>query len=198
MLDLSSLLDSPGVRLLDAGVDRTASRLRGTPVVDRALYGLSQAANHSALWHGINLVDATIATAVGGPGGRARRNRALRRSILLGAEQAVVNGPIKSLFRRSRPTTVTDHPHQLRAPLTSSFPSGHASAGACAATLLSRDLGVPLLWWSIAGAVAWSRVHVGAHHASDLVGGAVAGRSLGRLAGHLWPPPTTPVDAFDG
>ncbi len=191
MVDLSSPLDSAGVRLLDAGIDRAAGRLRGTPAVDRGLYGLSQAANHSVVWHAINLADATFATAVGGASGRARRNRAIRRSVVLGVEQAVVNGPIKSLFGRTRPSTVTDHPHELRVPLTSSFPSGHASAGACAATLLSRDLGVAPLWWSIAGAVAWSRVHVGAHHASDLIGGAFVGRSLGLWAGVMWPPPTT-------
>lgn len=150
------------------------------------MYGLSQAANHSILWHGINAVDALVGGAVAGP---AHRRRALRRSVVLAVEQAAVNGPIKSLFRRDRPEHVTDHPHGLRVPMTSSFPSGHASAGACAAVLLSRDLGVAPLWWALAGTVAWSRVHVGVHHASDLAGGAVVGTSLGRLAGAVWPPP---------
>lgn len=189
MLDIPTILDSPAVRVLDAGADRAAGRLRGSPVLDRSMYAMSQAANHSALWHGINLADASVGLVIGGASGRTRRNRALRRSVVLAVEQAAINGPIKSMFRRTRPATVTDHPHQLRAPLTSSFPSGHASAGVCAATLLSRDLGAAPLWWGLAGAVAWSRVHVGVHHASDLVGGALAGRSLGRLAGRLWPPP---------
>lgn len=191
MLDIPTVLDSPALRLLDASADRAAGKLRGSPPFDRAMYAVSQAANHSVVWHAINLADAAVGMAVGGSSGRARRHRAFRRSVILGAEQALVNGPIKSMFRRSRPSTVTDHPHQLRTPLTSSFPSGHASAGACAATLLSRDLGAAPLWWGLAGAVAWSRVHVGAHHASDLLGGAIAGRSLGRLAGRLWPPPAT-------
>ena len=181
------LLDSPLVASFDAAADRVAGRLRGTPAVDRALYGLSQAGNHSLLWHGINAVDAVVGGAVAGS---AHRNRALRRSVVLAVEQAAVNGPIKSQFRRVRPDHVDDHPHELRTPLTSSFPSGHASAGACAATLLSRDLGWAPLWWTLAGAVAWSRVHVGVHHASDLLGGAAVGAGLGRLAGAVWTPPS--------
>ncbi|UDY36967.1 phosphatase PAP2 family protein [Dermatobacter hominis] len=168
--------------VLDRTVDAVAARLRGHAAADRALYALSQAANHSLLWHGINAVDAVV----GGPAGR---RRALRRSVVLVAEQAAVNGPIKTLFRRTRPDHVTDHPHGLRTPLTSSFPSGHASAGACAATLLTADLGAAPLWWGLAAAVAWSRVHVGAHHATDLVGGAVVGSALGRVAGVAWPAP---------
>lgn len=185
--DPRGLLDNPTVAAFDRRVDALAGRLRGNPTVDRVMYGLSQAANHSLLWHGINLVDA----AVGGP---ERRRRALRRSIVLGCEQAVVNGPVKSLFRRRRPDHVTDHPHELRTPLTSSFPSGHASAGACAAVLLSRDLGRAPLWWALATTVAWSRLHVGAHHATDLIGGAALGSSVGLTlrAGASSAPPRTP------
>jgi len=173
--------DHPLVRALDAAGEHLAARFRGRPRVDRAMYALSQAGNHSLLWHSINAVDALV-------GGEAGRRRALRRSLILGCEQAVVNGPVKAMFRRGRPGHVTDHPHDLRTPRTSSFPSGHASAGACAATLLSADLGWSPVWFTLAGAVAWSRVHVGAHHPSDVAAGFVAGRSFSRLAGALWRP----------
>lgn len=169
------LLDAPPVRAVDARGDRLASDMRGHPSVDRVMYGLSQAANHSILWHGINLIDAVT-------GGADRRRRALRRSLVLGLEQAVVNGPVKSSFRRDRPDHIDDHPHDLRTPRTSSFPSGHASAGACAATMLSHDLGAAPLWWGLAAAVAWSRVHVGVHHTSDLLGGAAVGATVGAVA----------------
>lgn len=186
-------LDSPTIAAFDARADRWAERLRGHGSLDRVMYALSQAANHSLLWHAINAVDAAVGGVVAGP---AHRRRALRRSLVLAGEQAVVNGPIKSSFRRTRPSTVIDHPHDLRTPLTSSFPSGHASAGACAAMLLSRDLGMAPLWWTLAGAVAWSRVHVGAHHGSDLVGGAAAGTVLAAVAGRAWPaPPHTTASA---
>lgn len=182
--------DHPLVRGFDAAGEHLAARYRGHPTVDRAMYALSQAGNHSLIWHSINAVDALV-------GGEAGRKRALRRSLILGCEQAVVNGPLKSVFRRGRPGHVTDHPHDLRKPRTSSFPSGHASAGACAATLLSADLGWAPVWFTLAGAVAWSRVHVGAHHPSDVAAGFVAGRSFSRLAGALWPRPRPGVLVVD-
>ena len=176
------LLASTPVERLDAVGLRAAASLRGNGPLDRAAYALSELANHSVLWHGINAVDALT-------GDPVRRRRALRRSVVLAVEQAVVNGPLKSSVRRDRPAVRDDHPHRLRTPATSSFPSGHASAGACAATLLSRDLGHPPLWWGLAAVVAWTRVHVGVHHASDVAAGAAVGAALGTLAGRIWPPP---------
>lgn len=178
--------DHPAVVGIDRATDAAVGRLRGHAGADRVLYGLSQAANHSLLWHAINLVDAVVG---GAAAGSDHARRALRRSVILGVEQALVNGPIKLAFRRSRPSTVDDHPHDLRTPSTSSFPSGHASAAACATVLLARDLGAAPAWAGLAAAVAWSRVHVGAHHASDVAGGAVLGASLAVAAGRLWPPP---------
>lgn len=178
---IGALLERPGVQRFDATSVDLAERSRGNPVVDRAAYALSEAANHSILWHVINAVDAVI-------GGPVRRRAAVRRSVVLGVEQALVNGPIKLLTRRARPEAGEEHPHALRKPATSSFPSGHASAGACSATLMSRDLGHGWLWWGLATAVAWSRVHVGVHHGSDIVAGAVVGRLLGVAAGRVWPP----------
>lgn len=162
------VISGPTVEAIDAAGDRLARRLRGNAVADRVLYGLSQAGNHSALWHGINAVDALL-------GDPVRRRRALRRSIVLATEQALVNGPVKALFQRKRPIALELHPHELRVPRTSSFPSGHASAGACAARQLSRDVGSAPLWWALAAGVAWSRVHVGVHHLSDVAAGATLG-----------------------
>lgn len=179
-----TLLSDRRVVALDTAVERAATRLHGRPGVDRAAYLLSEVANHSVLWHAVNGIDAALS---GGP----RRRAALRRSVVLGLEQMLVNGPIKSLSKRDRPAGRAEHPHQLRTPLTSSFPSGHASAGACAATLLSADIGWAPLWWSLAAAVAWSRIHVGVHHASDVVAGAALGRALARSAAVVWPSPTS-------
>jgi len=175
-----SVLTSPRVVGFDAAIARLAEQARDHSA-DRALYLLSQAANHSLLWHGINAIDALV-------GGPTHRRRALRRSVIVAIEQAVVNGPIKATVDRERPAPRADHPHGLRVPLTSSFPSGHASAAACSATLLSRDLGAAPVWWALAGLVSWSRVHVGVHHASDVAAGLVLGRTLAGASAVVWPP----------
>jgi len=186
--------DHPAVGAVDRIGEAVAGIGRGNPRLDRTFYALSEAGNHSLLWHGINLLDATVGAAlVGGrgPGAehrrRTRRRNALRRSAVLVAEQVVVNGVVKSRFRRGRPQVVEAHPHDLRTPLTSSFPSGHASAGSCAATMLSADVGAGPLWWALALGVAWSRVHVGAHHASDVAGGLGVGTTAARVALTIWP-----------
>ena len=69
----------------------------------------------------------------------------------------------------------------MRKPLTSAFPSGHASAAAFTATVLTAWDGrrsAPL-WWTIAATVATSRAYVRIHHASDVVAGMAVGTVLG-------------------
>ena len=57
-------------------------------------------------------------------------------AIGIGAESLIVNQGLKRIFRRTRPTADGDDRFDIRTPLTSSFPSGHASAAAFAATTL--------------------------------------------------------------
>ena len=102
-------------------------------------------------------------------------------STALGVESALVNGPVKSMFRRSRPVQDVPRPHHLRQPKTSSFPSGHASAAMVAAALLSRHTG-GAAWYAVGAVVATSRIHVRIHHASDVAGGVVIGVALGAIA----------------
>ncbi|MGB3411568.1 MAG: phosphatase PAP2 family protein [Microthrixaceae bacterium] len=177
---LARVFQSPAVQRLDAWGERAAQPLRRVSGADRCMHLLSEAANHSILWHSINAVDGLL-------GGRQRRSAALRRSVILGVEQGLINGPVKMLIARERPVAPEVRTHDLRTPLTSSFPSGHASAAACAASLLSRDLGMAPLWWGAALCVSWSRVHVGIHHPSDVAAGLVAGATLARSARKLWP-----------
>jgi membrane-associated phospholipid phosphatase len=68
----------------------------------------------------------------------------------------------------------------MRVPITSSFPSGHATAAFTAAVFLSDDdRALAPLWFGLAAAVAFSRVYVRMHHASDTVAGAAIGLALG-------------------
>ena len=92
-------------------------------------------------------------------------------------------------MRKPRPSVEPGMPnaYHLRRPLTSSFPSGHASAAFTAASLLSEGSSSWPLYYGLANLVAVSRVYVKIHHASDVVGGVVIGIVLGRAARRLWP-----------
>jgi undecaprenyl-diphosphatase len=95
---------------------------------------------------------------------------------------------MKSFVRRRRPVNEHEHPLPLRQPLSSSFPSGHATAAFCGATLLSDgdDPWRPV-YYAAALVVATSRVYVRIHHASDVVGGMAVGRVLGLIGKRLAP-----------
>jgi undecaprenyl-diphosphatase len=166
----------------DTAVDRRVESLRGNPVIDRVAYSASEAGDFGVVWM---LVAAVPALITGSP----RHGRALiRMGIALALESLIVNQGIKRHFRRERPQRSEDTNHALRKPLTSSFPSGHATSAATAAVLLSDTLPVPRsVVWAAAAAVAASRVHVKAHHASDVVGGTVVGLVCGRVLRRLLP-----------
>ena len=151
-------------------------RLRGRPALDRIMYSASEAANHSLLWHGLGAAQAAVRR-----DGRPGRDLSL---ALLG-EAAVVNGVVKTIFGRRRPAFRGPRPHSLREPLTSSFPSGHASAAMVAASLLSRRSPWAPAYYALALIVALSRIHVRIHHASDVAAGMAVGTVLGALARRL-------------
>jgi undecaprenyl-diphosphatase len=165
----------------DDAVDaRFDQHLRGNAAIDRVMYSVTELADFSLLWH-------LLGTARGLRSQDDAR-AAVRASIVLGVESTLVNAGLKSLFRRERPIPDFERPHHLRMPLTTSFPSGHASAAFCAATLLSEGRGraTRIGWFALAGLVASSRVHVKIHHASDVLGGAGVGLVVGQVAKRVW------------
>lgn len=169
------------VRTVDEAVDSAWEHLRGRPVADRVFYAASALGDHSLVWH-----------LLGGLRGLApghRTEEAVRLSATMGVESALVNGPVKSLFRRRRPAVdAGPHPHAVRTPLTSSFPSGHASAAFAAAAVLTDGAGMVarVAVYAAAGVISASRVHVRMHHASDVVAGALLGAGLGVAARRIW------------
>jgi undecaprenyl-diphosphatase len=173
------VLDSLAVARMDAAVDVWFDRLRGNRVADRVFYTASAVADHSLLWHLLG-----VASAVPDPPGIMS---AVRLSSALGAESVLVNGVIKSFFRRERPVHEAVRPHALRTPLTSSFPSGHASSAFLAAVVLSDGSRLAPLYVATAGVVAASRIHVRIHHASDVLAGAALGTALGIAVRRFWP-----------
>jgi undecaprenyl-diphosphatase len=163
------------VTQFDEWFDHTLDHLRGNAVADRVFYLASAVGDMSMVWH--------IAGATRAALDPSRLADAVRLSATLGAESLLVNQGVKRLFKRGRPAFEGTRPHRLRTPSTTSFPSGHASAAFCAAVVLSgQDPRHRALWYAIASTVALSRPYVHIHHASDMVGGAIIGYAIGRLA----------------
>jgi undecaprenyl-diphosphatase len=61
-------------------------------------------------------------------------------------------------------------------PTTASFPSGHAAMAVAGALAGSRIVPASAwVWWPLAAIIAISRVYIGVHWPSDVIGGAVIG-----------------------
>lgn len=165
----------PAVDKFDRRSDELLEHLRGNPIADRIFKTASHVGEFSLIWHALSLTRGAI---------KGRRDQVLLLAVLIGAESLIVNQGVKRLFKRTRPTTSGDERLKVRAPMTSSFPSGHASAATFAATMLTAWDGKRLggFWFTLAGIVGVSRAYVRIHHASDVVGGMIVGRLLG-LAG---------------
>lgn len=160
----------------DGWIDERLGALRGNRAADRAMYLASSFGDDGRGWIACSLLRC-FAT-------EAPAHTFLRQMAWLGIESAIVNGPAKGAVRRDRPVHDRLHPHKLRRPSNSSFPSGHAASAATMATLLSEDGWAPL-WWGLALGVATSRVYVGVHHASDVLGGLAIGTAIGLAARHI-------------
>ena len=101
---------------------------------------------------------------------------------------ALVQGPLKQTFRRSRPFKRRLAFVVGPEPVDSSFPSGHTAGSFAAATALAafypKDRPILL---GLAAAVGLSRVYLGHHFPSDVLAGAAIGTAIGsvwaRLAG---------------
>lgn len=159
------------------------AQLRHRRSVDWVMYGASAVGDHGIVWLGLAGLQAWR---------RRRRHEEwtrpfLRVAIGLGVESVVVNGPVKLIFRRTRPVHEGPRPMHLRQPRTSSFPSGHAAAAFFGAALLRDDDPVWPFYYGLAVIVAASRAHVRIHHASDVVGGVITGIALGELVRYLFP-----------
>lgn len=169
---------TPAIDRFDTWADTKLEALRGRAVPDAVFQFASKVGDFSAVWHVAGLARVVV-------GGRPVRE-ALVLSGLLGAESLIVNQGVKRIFRRARPTESGDPRFPQRRPSTSSFPSGHASSAAFAATILTHwdhGLMVPV-WIAIAAIVGTSRAYVRIHHASDVLAGAALGTALG-LAGRV-------------
>jgi undecaprenyl-diphosphatase len=157
------------VTVFDETIDAAFEPLRGRPEVDRAASLISNLADFGMVWVAVALIKAR------------RRGPARRRAVVslgvAGISSYLVNGAVKSVVERQRPEEHLDV--RVRTPTSSSFPSGHTLAAFCTAFVLSQSPPETAVYVGFAGAVAASRVHLRAHHPSDVVGGAAIGSALG-------------------
>ncbi len=163
----------PAIAGFDRWADIGLERLRGNPVADKVFMSATQLGDWSLIWHLVNVGR--------GLSSDRRADQVPILALALGAESLLVNQGLKRLFHRPRPTTEGDPRYPVRRPLTSSFPSGHSSAAAFTAVLLTSWDGkrsAPL-WWTLATTVAISRAYVRIHHSSDVVAGMATGTILG-------------------
>lgn len=189
--DLGAIDVAPGVldrfapiRRFDEVVDGSFDALRGNPVADRAFYAITELGDFGLVW--------LLLGAVRGLRSDDDADEFVRLAIAMGIESTVVNVGLKSLFKRERPVVQVPRPHKLRIPLTTSFPSGHATSAMVAATLLGEGRRTAPLYYGLGLWVASSRVYVKIHHASDVAAGLVIGAALGRVIRRAWPGPRSP------
>jgi undecaprenyl-diphosphatase len=155
-----------------------------TPVLDPAMRWLTRAASYSRL-------SLAISAALSVAGGRRGRQTSLRALMAVATTSLAVNLIAKLRFPRQRPAPIADQPGRtVKAPASSSFPSGHSATAFAFATVVSQDdplLSLPVT--ALAVAVGYSRIHTGAHYPSDVIAGGLVGTAIASVVAALLPRP---------
>jgi membrane-associated phospholipid phosphatase len=160
---------------LDIAVYDTVART-ATPTLDGPMIWISDAATDAKLWSALAAVLALVG------GGRGRRAAVRGMAALLSAS-VIANLVAKPAFARRRPARPVRAAHgETRIPASSSFPSGHTASAFAFATAVGAELpALSLPLNALAAAVGYSRVHLGVHYPSDVIGGAVLGMGVGTV-----------------
>jgi PAP2 superfamily len=156
------------VAVVDLRVYRLLRHHAHVPALEAPVRRFSGLGEHAGLW-----------LAIGGLGAAVDPDR--RRGWLRGVAVVLVaymlNCALKAVVRRRRPA-LQDLPALVATPTALSFPSAHASSSFAAARAYSSLVpGAPL--YTVAGAMAISRVYLGVHYPSDVAAGAALGLLLG-------------------
>lgn len=119
---------------------------------------------------------------------KRHRKEGIGMLLAIGIGVIITNVILKNAAARPRPyTLLNDLTPLISAPRDYSFPSGHTCMSVAAAGTL---VGLSDRKWAIAGCtlaalIAFSRMYVGVHYPTDILGGAVIGALSAWIAVHI-------------
>jgi len=158
------------LRSLDEQLLRAARTCGHSPTAERAVARFSRLGEHGAVWLAIVWLSVAI----------DRQGRPTwRRATANVARAYLLNTLLKLLVRRRRPL-LEGLPALAGTPTGLSFPSAHAATSFAGAGGYSRAGLRPRPLYLLAALLSASRVYLGVHYPSDVLGGALLGAALGR------------------
>jgi membrane-associated phospholipid phosphatase len=162
------------LRGCDERLLRVARTRAHSPAAERLVARFSALGEHGAVWLAIGAAGCVVTP-------RERRGD-WRRATAIVALTYGANTALKLAVRRPRPR-VEGLPPLTPTPTKLGFPSAHASTSFAAALAYGR-LGMPREpLYALAAGLALSRLYLGVHHPSDLLGGALLGTAVAAACG---------------
>lgn len=159
---------------LDERLLRLARTRAHTPTRELAVKRFSMLGEHAGVWIVIGAAESLLA-------GEGEGRAYWRRATVLVAGTYALNTALKLIVRRTRPQ-LADLPPLTKTPTHYSFPSAHASTSFAAALAYSRA-GLPAFpLYSLAKAMAFSRLYLGVHYPSDILAGAALGTAVAAVS----------------